>query len=396
MTCIAASLRAWPAPAPRAVVDGAECTRPATTRFPRCGTILMVTAWIVRAGQAGERDDWALHGGQAGGGFSAVPDLTGINDRQHLKALVSAAYRGSKPGKISNFVGQLWALTNVIKPGDIIVLPLKTTKQIAIGVCTSGYQYRANEPTDRRHTIGVDWKRDDVPRLALKDDLLNTINGAMTIFQAANNNAAARLQKVLDAGTDPGASDLSGSAAKPTPHGSTTTADSGDADPVDPSPAITLEAIRDRLRTHLVENFGQHKLTALVAEILRARGYVCEVSPPGPDGGVDIIAGSGPLGLDSPTVVIEVKSEQGQIGIGVFNGLSGAVKINQADQGLLVAWGGLAKPAEQARLNQRTVLRVWDAEDVTDQLLSVYDRLPDEVRAAIPLKRAWVLVDETG
>ncbi len=352
-----------------------------------------MTAWVVRAGQVGQRDDWAIHGSQAGGGFNEVPDLTGVKDRQQLKAIVATAYQGSKPGKISNFVGQLWALTNVIKPGDVIVLPLKTTKQIAIGVCTSGYLYKSSEPSDRRHTIGVDWKRTDVPRLALKDDLLNTINGAMTIFQAANNNAAVRLQKVLETGTDPGAVGTASKAATPA---ATPAADPGDTDAVDPTPAITLEAIRDRLRTHLVENFGQHKLTSLVAEILRARGYVCEVSPPGPDAGVDIIAGSGPLGLDSPTVVVEVKSEQGQIGIGVFNGLSGAVRNNQADQGLLVAWGGLAKPAEQARLTQRTVIRVWDAEDVIDQLLDVYDLLPDELRAAIPLKRAWVLIDETG
>ena len=364
-----------------------------------------MTAWIVRAGQMGERDDWALQGEQAGGGFSEVPDLTGIHDRDQLRALVSAAYPGSTTGRVNNFTGQLWALTQVIKPGDIIVLPLKTTKKIAVGVCTSGYSYKANEPNDRRHAIGVDWKRDDVPRLALKDDLLNTINGAMTIFQAAKNNAATRLHRVLDAGSDPGNANSYGPTGSPTysppskptqSPGPATAADTNDSDAVDPTPAITLEAIRDRLRTHLIEDFGQHKLTGLIAEILRARGYVCEVSPPGPDGGVDIIAGSGPLGLDSPTVVVEVKSEQGQIGISVFNGLSGAVRNNQAGQGLLVAWGGLAKPAEQARLSQRTVIRVWNAEDVIDQLLDVYDRLPDDVRASIPLKRAWVLIDETG
>lgn len=108
-----------------------------------------MTAWIVRAGKDGQRDDWALQGDQAGGGFNEVPDLTGIHDRQQLKVVVSAAYQGSTAGKISNFVGQLWALSNVIKPGDVIVLPLKTTKQIAIGVCTSGYHYDMSTSWDR-------------------------------------------------------------------------------------------------------------------------------------------------------------------------------------------------------------------------------------------------------
>jgi restriction system protein len=356
-----------------------------------------MTAWIVRAGLVGERDNWALQGNQAGGGFQEVADLTGINDRAAMKALVDAAYPGEKPGKIANFTGQLWALSVTIKPGDLIVLPLKTTKKIAVGVCTSGYKYRADEAPDRRHTIGVDWKVTDIPRLALKDDLLNTVNGAMTIFQASKRDAAARLQTVVDTGTDPG---FGGSNVKKPGKIKTvsngTDTDTLDTETADPVPAITLEAIRDRVRTYLVENFGQHKLTGLVAEILRAQGYICDVSPAGPDFGVDILAGRGPLGLDSPTVVVEVKSEQGQIGVPVLNQLQGAVKNNQADQGLLVAWGGLNKQAETLRMSQRLKVRVWNDEDVIDQLLEVYDRLPEDIRVGIPLKRAWVLLEETG
>jgi restriction system protein len=56
---------------------------------------------------------------------------------------------------------------------------------------------------------------------------------------------------------------------------------------------------------------------------------------------VDILAGSGPLGLDSPTLVVEVKSEPTQIMAQVARGLQGAVSTNQAHQGLLVAWGGI-------------------------------------------------------
>ena len=165
---------------------------------------------------------------------------------------------------------------------------------------------------------------------------------------------------------------------------------------VDPTPAPTLEAIRDRVRTHLVENFGQHKLTHLIADILRVEGYTCDVSPEGPDFGVDIIAGRGPLGLDSPTLIVEVKSEAGPIGAPVVRGLQGAMAPHKADQGLLVAWGGLNKPAIAAIRTDRLTIRVWDAEDVLDHLFAVYDRLPDETRARIPLKRAWVLDEETG
>jgi restriction system protein len=240
--------------------------------------------------------------------------------------------------------------------------------------------------------VRVDWKRTDVPRSAIKDDLLNTLNGAMTVFGASKNNAVGRLQAVLENGVDPGLGGPTTVPPKPAPG----TEDQQDADTVDPVPAVTIEVIRDRVRTHLIENFGQHKLTALIADILRAEGYVCDVSPAGPDFGVDILAGRGPLGLDSPTLVVEVKSEHGQIGVPVLNQLQGAVKNNQADQALLVAWGGLNKQAETLRMSQRLKVRVWTAEDVIDHLFETYDRLPDATRSAIPLERAWVLLEETG
>jgi len=306
---------------------------------------------------------------------------------------VASAFAGDSPGAIGIFTGQMWALRRRIAPGDVVVLPLKTTKKIALGVCTAGYAYDAAEADDtRRHVIAVDWKRDDVARAAIKDDLLNTLNGAMTIFEAKTNSAETRLRKIIETGVDPG----QGGSPSPGPVSVPLAPGPDKTDPVDPVAAPTLEVLRDRVRTHLVENFGQHKLTHLIAAILRAEGYVCDVSPEGPDFGVDIIAGRGPLGLDSPTLIVEVKSEASQIGVQVVNGLQGAMRTHKADQGLLVAWGGLGKPAVQALRTERLSVRVWDAEDVLDRLFEIYERLPEDVRLRLPLKRTWVLVEETG
>lgn len=347
-----------------------------------------MSSWVVRAGVTGERDDWALSEGVAGGGFTSFPDLTGITSRDGLQQLAAQVMAGEHPQKIATFVGQLWALRDRILPGDVIVLPLKTTKRIALGVCTGGYKYLAAEPEDRRHAISVDWKRTDVARTALKDDLLNTLNGSMTVFSATRNNASDWLIKILTNGVDPGLGDSTvGTAAGVL---------GADAIPTDPVSAITVEAVRDQVRTYLTEHFAGHKLTALVADILRAEGYTCDVSPEGPDFGVDILGGRGPLGLDSPTLVVEVKSESTPVGVPVLNQLQGAVNSHQADQALLVAWGGLSKQAEQLRLTQRLRVRVWNDEDLLDRLFATYDRLPEVTRAAIPLKQAWVLVQETG
>jgi len=348
-----------------------------------------MTAWIVRAGKMGEREDWALAEHVAGGGFHELDDLSKADSKDKVKAAVRQAYPDAVPGAQYIFAGQMWALGDTIAAGDVIVMPMKTTKKVALGICTSGYQYLSSEtdPT-KRHAVGVDWKRTDVSRAAIKDDLRSTINGAMTVFKASKNNAEARLRAVIDTGIDPG--------NNPGPKTTTPPVDVDDLLVIDPIPAPTLEAIRDRVLTHVVENFGQHKLTRLVADILRVQGYVCEVSPEGPDFGVDIIAGRGPLGLDSPTLIVECKSEAGQIGAGVVRGLQGAMASHKADQGLLVAWGGLNKAATQAIRTDRLSIRVWDADQVLDHIFAVYDRLPDETRTRLPLRQAWVLDEETG
>jgi len=84
---------------------------------------------------------------------------------------------------------------------------LKTKKsQIAFGVVTRPYEYFANEPDpSRKHVIGAEWRRVDVPRTAVKQDLLNTLGSALTIFQSRRNDAQWRLLQIMENGTDPGA-----------------------------------------------------------------------------------------------------------------------------------------------------------------------------------------------
>lgn len=66
-----------------------------------------------------------------------------------------------------------------------------------------------------------------------------------------------------------------------------------------------------------------------------------------------------------------------------------------SDQGLLVPWGGITKEARRSIASDRLTMRVWDADEVLDQLFDVYELLPEGMRARIPMKRAWVLDEET-
>lgn len=139
--------------------------------------------------------------------------------------------------------------------------------------------------------------------------------------------------------------------------------------------------------------FREHELTHLVAEILTVLGFRCEVSPPGPDGGVDIIAGTGPwAGRADADRGGEVRADP--IGSRVLRGLHSAMTQHRADQALLVAWGGVTRPAELEFKRDRTTMRIWDADALLDQLFLTYDRLPASTRARIPLQQVWVLEGE--
>lgn len=349
---------------------------------------MVAKAWVIRAGKYGERDQWALDNGFSGGGWKEVPDLTACATREDVLAVVKATWPGATDGFISNFTGQLWALRSRIAAGDLLVLPLKTTKKIAIGRVKSGYLYRGEEPEpDKRHVVEVDWLISDIPRTAVKQDLLFTLGSAMSIFAPTKNNAIARLEHLLQHGADPGALGT----ATPQPAGHSEADDIGDVDEPELSADIEEVAL-DQITTRIAEDFAGHALASLVAAILEAEGFRCAVSPPGPDGGVDITAGRGPIGLDSPRLLVQVKSG-GQIGAPVVTQLQGVMSNFGADQGLLVAWGGLSKPARDALKSQQLRVRVWEAADVVDAVLRSYDELSEEIRAQLPLRRVWMLAD---
>ncbi len=236
--------------------------------------------------------------------------------------------------------------------------------------------------------IPVEWDPDPVAKSGIQQDLLYTLNSSLTGFSPSRNNAEERLRVIARTGIDPGMAEV---LHEGTARGEATVKDD---EVVDPETAPTLEAIRDRVRAHVAEHFRTHQLTHLVSHILTALGYRCEVSPPGPDGGVDILAGKGPLGLDSPTLVVEVKSEPTAVDVKVLRGLHSAMVQHKADHGLLVAWGGITRPAQREFEQHRTSIRVWDAEVLLDQLFATYEQLAASIHTQIPLLHVWVLDDE--
>lgn len=65
-----------------------------------------------------------------------------------------------------------------------------------------------------------------------------------------------------------------------------------------------------------------------------------------------------------------------------------------AEQGLYVSWGGFKESVRRKERELFFKVRLWDADDVIEALLENYERLPDDIKTALPLKRVWTVVLE--
>ncbi|ROQ40691.1 restriction system protein [Frondihabitans sp. PhB188] len=348
----------------------------------------MAGAWVIRSGKYGERDEWATQVGVSGGGWREVPDLTQARDRAGVEGVIAEVFGAESAGLRASYTGQMWALRGRIEVGDLLVLPMKTTRELAMGRVTSGYRYLSDEADPNcRHVVEVEWKI-RVPRTVIKQDLLYTLGSAISIFSPSRNNAVARLEHVFAHGTDPGALGVARGPARIKEE--TTSQDLVDEPELLPNVA---ELAHDQIITRIGEEFSGHGFAHLVTELLRAEGFDADEAPPGADGGIDITAGRGLLGLESPKLIVQVKT--GQVGSEVVAQLNGLVVTQGADFGLLATWAGLSKPARDAVKHQRFRVKVWDSKDIVDGVLRNYERLPEAITSRLPLHRVWMLRDDT-
>ena len=354
-----------------------------------------MTAWMVRAGSAGEREQWALENGYTGAGYGEVESLNGCASREDVMQKVRQGIPNSAPGAVKNFAAQLWALKEPTQVGDLVVMPLKRTSEIAIGSIDSEYTYLDDPDSQRRHVRRVTWKVTDLARSRVNQDLLYSLGAFSTVCQIQRNDAEYRLRSCISGGADPGARvGLSASVKAPSPIAPALHIE--EVEELIEAPVDVSRYAADSIASRLIEAFSGQKMEGLIADILRSAGYVCAEHGEGTDDGIDIVAGKGILGLEPPRLIVQVKSQASPVDSPTVSQLHGSLAIHGADQGLLVAWGGLTRAARKLLESQRFAIRVWDADEVVAQLQEHYASLPARVRRELPLKQIWTLADEAG
>ena len=271
--------------------------------------------YLARAGRNGEDEDLALENNLTIIDFRDIPSLEETVDYDTVAKLVGEAMPDEKPRRRGNFAGQLWAFAVAMQEGDLVVFPRKLTSQIAIGRVTGPYRF-THVNSELRHTRPVQWLQTDILRTTSEQDLLYSFGAFMTVCKISRNDAANRVVAVLEGKADPGPAVPKGTKTKePAP-----TDDQAEAVP------DLVQMAHDQIVARIQSRFAGHALTRLVDAVLQVEGWVTKVSPSGPDGGVDILAGRGSLGLDGPRLCIQVKSQQSPADVTVYRTLQGQCK----------------------------------------------------------------------
>ena len=331
-----------------------------------------MAVWVIRGGSYEEE---ALEDGKISIDYDVTRDLKDSQTRDDVRNLVQLDLPHADNNRIGRITGQLWNFKSSIDIGDLIAMPRKGQPTIAIGEMAGDYVF-VGDRQEHCHRREVIWINQEVARNSLDPDLKGSIATIVTVFRPRAEHAEERLRAIAK-GLQP-------------PIGHVT---NGSRDHEEAGISVNLEEeANNRIRDYIGVQFHSHDFTRLVAAVLHAQGYAVEVAPPGPDGGVDIVAGSGSMGFDPPRICVQVKSGIQTTGASVLRELKGTLNSFGADYGLLVSWGGFnGETRREGRKSSYFNVRLWDSEAFLNALFENYDRLPASLKAELPLKQVWLL-----
>lgn len=298
-------------------------------------------------------------------GWEEMGDLSVIGaSRDAYKEKYIATYPDAKKGSIATSAGMLYRFVHEVQKGDYVVFPSKIDRKINIGIIESDYFYD-NAAARYRNRRKVKWLK-HLPRTAFSQGALHEVGSALTFFLV--KNYADEYLKALD-------KDFKGNILEPDTD--ETVAQTADE---------VIEATRDFILKELSKNLKGYDLEPFVANLLQAMGYRTILSPHGGDSGIDITAYKDEL---PPRIVVQVKSQDGDIKETTIQSLKGAMR--EGDYGLFVTLSNYTKNA-QKYLDSTPIIRGINGTELVELVLKYYDQLSVKYRKMIPLKMVYIPV----
>lgn len=286
--------------------------------------------------------------------------------REAYKAHYIQSYPDGKKGAVATSAGMLYRFALEMKIGDYVVFPSKSDRKINIGVVESNFIYEPDAALYVQQRK-VKWLK-HLPRTAFSQGALYELGSALSFFML--KNYADEYIQALDKSFKP--------AAAMAESDETVAATAEDI----------VESTRDFILKELSKKLKGYALEEFVADLLRAMGYRCTVSPQGGDSGIDITAYKDEL---PPRILVQVKSQDSDIKETTIQSLKGAMR--EGDYGLFVTLSNYTKNA-QKYLENTPIIRGINGTELVDLILKYYDQLSDKYRKMIPLKMVYIPIPE--
>lgn len=135
-----------------------------------------------------------------------------------------------------------------------------------------------------------------------------------------------------------------------------------------------------------VNNLDPWEMQELVGGLLVAMGYNVQISPKGPDSGVDVLAYKDAFGFEKPIIKVQVKHRKSTAGSPEIQQLLGANPMDA--NSLFVSTGGFTLHAEAVA--KHNSVRLVDLDELVNLVMKWYDHMPNDVRALLPLRKMYV------
>lgn len=151
------------------------------------------------------------------------------------------------------------------------------------------------------------------------------------------------------------------------------------------------EIASNGIRNYIL-NKNPYEFQNLVAALLSGMGYyISDIAERGPDGGIDIIAYTDPLGTKPPRIIVQVKHKPNDsIASAEIQKLSGTLKRN-SDVGIFVTSGTFSKAAVKEARGSREHIELIDFSRLTSLWQEYYSKLSDEQKNLLPLQPIYFL-----
>jgi hypothetical protein len=158
-----------------------------------------VRVWVVRSLRAEGYEQLAFDGGFVAVGWSPVGDLAARIHRWQIRDAVKAAYPFVETESADSYAEQLYLFRTEMARGDLVLLPRRSSPDVAAGWVTGDYQYRADLMADVRHIRAVRWARVDLPRATVERELLS-LSPLLMVLRIDEEDTVHRLRDMVDSG----------------------------------------------------------------------------------------------------------------------------------------------------------------------------------------------------